>query len=205
MRRTVVVHRLRSGALAVLAVATTATIAFAQYTQNREPVPLDTSKYSAAAQPGLRLFKVKCSGCHNLDLSMKASLLADKSTPEVRRMQAMASSHFNDQEATTIATFLAEAGRLRPANTVAGIPADSVAQGRAVYFAQGCDACHAIGGRGGDGGPKLDGVGKRLSPKDILRSLREPKGDSVMPQLPAGVSEAEVTALVNFLSTLREE
>src|SRR5690606_13687482 len=37
-----------------------------------------------------------------------------------------------------------------------------------------CMRCHAMGDFGGDAGPQLSGVGKRLSRKELLQSLIEP-------------------------------
>ena len=49
--------------------------------------------------------------------------------------------------------------------------------GRKIYYeraAAQCQRCHMIGGGGGQTGPALDGVGKRLDRRALLRSLVDP-------------------------------
>ena len=50
-------------------------------------------------------------------------------------------------------------------------------RGAQVYQAQGCTACHTIGGRGGPTGPDLTDVGARSSPAFLRQSLIDPQAD----------------------------
>ncbi len=71
-------------------------------------------------------------------------------------------------------------------------------------FDQICLACHAVGGKGGNVGPALDGVGSRRDAKYLNQWLRDPqslKAGALMPKLP--LSDADVEALVKYLSELK--
>ena len=43
--------------------------------------------------------------------------------------------------------------------------------GRTAFRQTGCSQCHRFAGEGGSVGPDLSGVGRRLSPRDLLESL----------------------------------
>lgn len=60
-----------------------------------------------------------------------------------------------------------------------------------------CQGCHALAGKGGNRGPKLDGVGQRLSPEAIKKQLVSPQGR--MPNF-AHLKPEELTAVVEYLS-----
>jgi uncharacterized repeat protein (TIGR03806 family) len=47
----------------------------------------------------------------------------------------------------------------------------SIDSGRAAFRQAGCDQCHQFAGKGGTVGPDLTGIGKRLSPRDLLESI----------------------------------
>jgi mono/diheme cytochrome c family protein len=80
-------------------------------------------------------------------------------------------------------------------------------KGKAVYDAQRCSLCHAIGGRGNAKGP-LDGVGAKLSAADIRKWIVSPKEMKsttnrkpemrAYPNLPA----ADLDALVAYMLSL---
>jgi len=81
-------------------------------------------------------------------------------------------------------------------------------KGKAVYDAQRCSLCHAIGGRGNAKGP-LDGVGAKLSAADIRKWIVSPKEMKsttnrkpemrAYPSLPA----ADLDALVAYMLSLK--
>jgi uncharacterized repeat protein (TIGR03806 family) len=48
---------------------------------------------------------------------------------------------------------------------------DSLDSGRTAYRQTGCNQCHRFAGEGGTVGPDLAGVGRRLSPRDLLESI----------------------------------
>jgi mono/diheme cytochrome c family protein len=81
-------------------------------------------------------------------------------------------------------------------------------KGKAVYDAQRCALCHAIGGRGNAKGP-LDGVGSKLSAADIRKWIVSPKEMKsptnrkpemrAYPSLPA----ADLDALLAYMLSLK--
>lgn len=194
----------RTAALGVV-FASSAMFALGQFTQNSDTVKLKSSMYPANLQKGLRLFKVKCNGCHGLDLSLKRNMSPDRWVTEVKRMEAMPSSRFNDTEAQAIVDFLNydEANR-KPAITPASpSETDVVSAGRAIYYAQSCDACHSIGGKGGEGGPSMDDVGATRSRDQLVRRLQDRRAGAAMPPLPSDTTDQQINQIVEFLLTLK--
>ena len=178
-----------------------------QFTQNRDRIKIDTAGFPADIQKDYRVFRTKCNECHGLDTSLKPSMTPALWTFEVKKMQAMASSQFNDKEAKAILDFLNYDETHRKSlnkPTAQTAPSGTTAAGRQFYDAQSCDTCHAIGGKGGNAGPSLSDVGKRLTRDQIsqvLRALREGKSSS-MPPLPAGATDRQIKELLDYLTTL---
>jgi len=76
-------------------------------------------------------------------------------------------------------------------------------QGKLVVAQSGCLACHKIGHNGNDGpGPDLTNIAEKLPRAAILRTLENPTAP--MPSF-AGLPEEKKTAMVDFLSQLRDE
>jgi nitric oxide reductase subunit C len=68
-------------------------------------------------------------------------------------------------------------------------------------FTQICQACHALGGKGGVVGPALDKVGTKYDAAYLEKWLKDPQGvkpGTAMPKLP--LSDAERGELVRFLA-----
>ena len=86
---------------------------------------------------------------------------------------------------------------------------------RIVRFHSGatCLRCHVIDGSGGNAGPPLDGVGKRLDTNDLMRSIINPQetivegyGDGgAMPNMRDVLTPREIRDVVAYLSTLTSE
>ncbi len=180
-----------------------------QFTQNRDTIKIDPSGFPADIQKGYRLFQTKCNECHGLDTSLKPSFAPAVWTAEVRRMQAMASSQFNDSQAKAILDFLNYDESHRKAqlkSTASSAALDSASPGRQFYAAQSCDTCHSIAGKGGSVGPSLTDVGARLSRDQLLKLIHGMKtGDpkSAMPPLPPDTTEQQINGLVDFLTALK--
>ncbi len=203
---------------AVVWLAGTGTV-HGQFKQNRDTIKINSSSFPADIQQGYRLFHAKCDECHGLDSSLKPSMSPAQWTIEVKRMQAMASSQFNDEQAKAILDFLNYDESHRKAQTkqatTSSAPApasetpisDTVAAGREFYFAQGCDICHAIAGKGGTAGPSLTDVGARLSRGQLMEILHAIHGTNnvptSMPSLPPGTTYEQVNELGDFLMTLQ--
>lgn len=186
-----------------------------QFTQNRDTIKINPSSFPADIQKGYRMFQAKCNECHGLDTSLKPSMSHAQWTIEVKRMQAMASSQFNDEQAKAILDFLDYDESHRKAQTQAGAPSvpasetpasNAIAAGRQFYFAQGCDACHSVAGKGGTAGPSLTDVGARLSRGQLMEILHAIHGTNnvptSMPGLPPGTTYEQVNNLGDFLMTL---
>jgi ubiquinol-cytochrome c reductase cytochrome b subunit len=73
-------------------------------------------------------------------------------------------------------------------------------QGALVFQAKQCRNCHALGERGGERGPRLDGVAVRLTQDQLIRQVIQGGGN--MPAYGKNLSPAETTALVAFLEIL---
>ncbi len=77
--------------------------------------------------------------------------------------------------------------------------------GEAIFRAQGCPACHAINGVGGNVGPDLSRVGARRGHEWLEEQLKDPKThnpNSVMPSY-AKLPKSDRDELVDYLSDLR--
>ncbi len=187
--------------------------AYGQYrvfTQNRDNIKIDASALPPNVQKDYQVFRDKCNQCHGLDTSLKPSMPPAQWTFEVKRMQNMPSSHFNDAEAKAIVNFLSYDETHRKAlskatsQTGTSVPASP---GKQFYEAQGCDSCHAIAGKGGTAGPSLTDVGRRLSGEQIaqtVQSIRAGKSSS-MPPLRPETTDQQIKDLIDFLLALRGE
>ncbi len=195
-----------SSGLVVLGVFGFMAFAGPQFRTNSPGESVNVGSYPVEIQKDYKTFANKCSECHGLDPSLKQSRSAEGRTNEVRRMQAMASSHISDKDAKAILAFLNynEAHR-KPVAKPPGSAArsSSVEAGRTFYYAQSCDACHTIGGKGGEGGPPLDGVADRRSREELVERMRERRAGAVMPPLPTDTTDQQINDLVDFLLTLK--
>lgn len=84
--------------------------------------------------------------------------------------------------------------------TIPGVQA-----GRRLFQDKGCQACHALAGKGGSLGPALDQVAKRHEPAWIIAHFKNPQAvspTSVMPRF--NFSEQETRALTQFLLSLSD-
>lgn len=143
-----------------------------------------------------------------------AAMLRDPESmyPGRRRMQDYG---FDEQQIEDLVAFLKWIGEMdlngfpaKPDLLQSTVPSGDLAtQGdRPLVFNQMCLACHQLGGQGGNVGPALDLVGDRIGADELRRRLLDPKSvkaDSQMPKLP--LTDAQITELVAFLSTLRKE
>ena len=178
-----------------------------QSTKNSDTIKIDPSGFPADVQKGYRVFGMKCNECHGIQTSLKPLKPASQWTSVVKRMQAMASSHFNDAQAKAILVFLDyyEAHRKSENPSAAqAATSDTVgAAGQQFYDAQGCAQCHAIDGKGGTSAPSLSDVGKRLPKEKLAEVVQEMRtGKSSMPPLPKETTDQQVKDLTDFLVSL---
>lgn len=186
-------------------------VTLGQFKQNkRDTVLIDSKTLPKEIANGYHVFAGKCSECHGLDISLKTRMAPVQWDSEVKRMQAMASSQFNNDQASAILKFLNydEAHRKAelspaPAAPTAAPSTASAAARREFYFAQNCDTCHSIAGKGGTLAP-LDSVGTKLSRQQLVHRLQAQPMGSAMPPLAAGTTDAQIEHLADFLLTLTE-
>ena len=78
-------------------------------------------------------------------------------------------------------------------------------QGAELAGRLGCLACHALNGHGGTLAASLDGVGARLTPRELAIAIAYPRQRHPRAKMPsyAYLPPVEQAALVNFLETLK--
>jgi ubiquinol-cytochrome c reductase cytochrome b subunit len=77
-------------------------------------------------------------------------------------------------------------------------------QGAAVFQNKNCRNCHALDGQGGQRGPDLSAVGRRLTRGQLIDQVSNgTPGGGNMPAYGMQMSPAEMTVLVDFLVSLR--
>ncbi len=127
--------------------------------------------------------------------------------PAARKMPIL---HLKDQEVEDVIAFLTWVGGIDTNNWPPKPLATTAAQastkpGEAIFRAQGCSACHRIGGVGGAVGPDLTKVGGRRSREWIEEQLENPtvhNPNSIMPSY-AKLPEKDREDLADYLSGLK--
>jgi cytochrome c oxidase cbb3-type subunit 3 len=130
---------------------------------------------------GKQIFAAQCAGCHGFDGS--GQLGPNLHGVEARRGDAgifavvrngtgamppvMA---LNDQRVWQVVGFVRTLGDTGPIEAAKGDPV----KGKAVYEANGCAVCHAIGMTGGGVGPQLTTIGRSRPPKYFYDFLPDP-------------------------------
>jgi mono/diheme cytochrome c family protein len=79
---------------------------------------------------------------------------------------------------------------------------ESKKAGATLFHEKGCEHCHGANGRGGDLGPDLSTVGKRLSKQKIEHQIHD--GGAAMPAFGDVLQPDEVKDLVDFLHAKRK-
>jgi mono/diheme cytochrome c family protein len=121
----------------------------------------------------------------------------------------MPNLHLKDQEIADVIAFFTwvngiDTNNWPPKPLVAATQASST-PGEAIFKAQGCSACHMLGGFGGTIGPDITKVGSRRSKEWIEDQIKNPKAhnpNSIMPSF-AKLSEKDREDLADYLSGLR--
>jgi len=169
--------------------------------------------------------KYNCNDCHTIlgiggyyapDVTKVMSYRdADWATRFIKDPQAvwpaerkMPNLHLKDQEIADVIAFLTwvngiDTNNWPPKPMVAA--ATGVKPGEDLYKAQGCSACHRIGGVGGTIGPDLSGVGRRRGKAWILQQLTDPKShdpNSIMPSF-AKLPQKDREDIADYLASLK--
>jgi mono/diheme cytochrome c family protein len=85
----------------------------------------------------------------------------------------------------------------------AGSSSEQRARGAKVFADNGCGHCHAIRQKGGDKGPDLSGVGRRLKEDQMRTQILQ--GGKTMPPFSEVLQKSETEDLVAYLRSLRDK
>jgi cytochrome c oxidase cbb3-type subunit III len=130
---------------------------------------------------GKQIFAAQCAGCHGFDGSGQlgpnlhgvGARRGDAGIFSVVRNGTGAMPpvmSLNDQRVWQVVGFVRTLGDAGPMEAAKGDPV----KGEAIYGANGCAVCHAIGMSGGGVGPQLTAVGRARPPKYFYDFLRDP-------------------------------
>ena len=86
---------------------------------------------------------------------------------------------------------------------VVGVPSRQALRGAQVFYAEGCQYCHAVAGYGGQRGPNLTNVAERLPAEQITIAILD--GRTGMPSYAGILAPEEVQALVAFLQSVEAD
>jgi ubiquinol-cytochrome c reductase cytochrome b subunit len=78
-----------------------------------------------------------------------------------------------------------------------------VTDGATLFRERGCSHCHEIEGFGGNKGPDLSGVGRRMKKDAIERQIV--KGGDTMPAFGQALPSEEIAALVGYLHKCKDK
>ena len=114
----------------------------------------------------------------------------------------------NKETESTPTVSTATSNQTTKATSTAGGDKTLIAAGRAVFDANGCIRCHAVGGEGGAGGPDLTRVGADAehTPQWIVAHIKDPKAHnprSTMPAFAGKINDKDLLALGAYLSSLK--
>jgi mono/diheme cytochrome c family protein len=82
-------------------------------------------------------------------------------------------------------------------------PGSQRARGEAVFNQSGCVHCHTIRSQGGQTGPDLSGVGRRLTEDQMRKQIVG--GSKVMPAFGEVLQDAEIADLLAYLHSCRDK
>jgi len=133
----------------------------------------------------------------------------EKVWPAARKMPNL---HLKDEEIGSLIEFLSWVNGIDTNNwppkpsvvSAANLPKEA-AHGEELFRSQGCSACHAIGGVGGNIGPDLTKVGSRRDKEWIEDQIKNPKShnpNSIMPSF-AALPRENIEDLADYLSGLK--
>lgn len=90
----------------------------------------------------------------------------------------------------------------RPALVVHAYSNESKKSGTILFHEKGCEHCHGVNGHGGELGPDLSTVGKRLKREQIEHQIYD--GGAAMPAFRDALQPDEIKDLVDFLHAKRK-
>ncbi|MBI5767532.1 MAG: c-type cytochrome [Verrucomicrobia bacterium] len=113
------------------------------------------------------LLNIRADALANVTDEAERKALSDLSQPRAPRFSAATMTPKGPGQKYTVDSALALVGAAKPAGR-------NFAQGKGMFAATACVACHKIGGEGGTIGPDLTGAGNRYSVRDLLENIVEP-------------------------------
>lgn len=130
---------------------------------------------------GKQIFAAQCAGCHGFDGSGQLGpnlhgVLARRGDAGIFGVVRNGTGAMppvmalNDQRVWQVVSYVRTLGDAGPMETAKGDPV----KGKAVYDANGCAVCHAIGTTGGGVGPQLTAIGRSRPPKYFYDFLPDP-------------------------------
>jgi len=184
---------------------------------------------TAMAQVGAKLYaELRCGLCHEvaasginlppslantgdkfqtawIEVYLKAPYRRRWASTDARPILRMPNFLLSDEEARALAAFLAtRRDTTRSKKFSFEVDSTKVKEGEQIYQEYACYGCHKVAGKGGDMGPDLNEVGKRLRPKYLAAFLQNPQ--AFIADSPMKISELwdeEVRALVSYLMSLK--
>ncbi len=149
----------------------------------RDPTPIVAKTSPADLAQGKVLYEATCSRCHGLDgggsdgpsLQGVADRLGDQGVGDIIRGGILGTGmngfgSLNVEETDQIVGYLKTLGHTADTEIAQGNPEN----GKAVYDASGCGACHIINGKGSGVGPELTRVGAMRGPSYFRTTLLTP-------------------------------
>ena len=175
------------------------------------PAASEVAQWTMQEQAGAMLISdsPRCVRCHAAGATIAGAIQAGS----IRQNDNWLAGHIADPEViapgvrqpppTNVGdnkAILAALARLRsgPAPVLAAEERQAVS-----LFSRNCYACHTIAGAGGDEGPKLTTIGKKLDAATIAARITNPKSVSADAEMPAfgdKLSAAEINALAAWLA-----
>jgi mono/diheme cytochrome c family protein len=89
------------------------------------------------------------------------------------------------------------------AQNPSGTSGPAITDGATLFRERGCAHCHEIKGVGGDKGPNLSGVGRRMKKDAIERQIVQ--GGDAMPAFGQALPSEEIAALVDYLHKCKDK
>ncbi len=164
---------------------------------------------------GELMFRGQCNSCHTLDgYRAVRQLLHGRDKSGIVKLLAMLHDvPVNSPYKNYMPPLVGTAGEIdsladylnklvNPAGSAGG--SDAAAQGKAVYEANACNACHGDGGAGGPIAPALLGIGTRMPADKLTDFLVKPSDKAIAGGMPAPkLSPEDMKALVAYLDSLK--
>ncbi len=178
---------------------------------NYNKVGFLTGSLWISGNTGEAMFRGQCMNCHTLDgYRSITQLLHGRDRGSISKFlgllhDAPASSPYKNympplvgtpDEITALGDYL---GKL-----VGAAANDPAIQGKALFDANACSACHGDGGTGGPLAPALTGIASRMPADKLADFLKKPSDKAVAGGMPTPkLSDDEMKALVAYLNSLK--